>query len=176
MVTFKSREVYEKAKLIRSHGFDPANRYWHKTWGTNMRLTNLQAAIGVGQLERIDELISKKLLIAEMYNKMFTEIELEKILPRFDFTWGNESFWLYTIEFEQSTDVEAIVEYLANNQIETRRIFHPLPIQPAFEAYNKSKLAFPVAKKKYEQGLCLPSSTNITERQIQKIVQTIAAF
>lgn len=176
MVTFKSEEVYEKAKLIRSHGFDPVNRYWHKTWGTNMRLTNLQAAIGVAQLERIDELISKKLLIAEVYNKMFSEIEIEKILPRFDFTWGKESFWLYTIEFEQSTDVEAIVGYLANNQIETRRIFHPLPIQPAFETYNKSKLAFPVAKKKYEQGLCLPSSTNITERQIQKVVQTIAKY
>lgn len=176
MVTFKSKEVYEKAKLIRSHGYDPVNRYWHKTWGTNMRLTNLQAAIGVGQLERIEELISKKLLIGETYNRMFTEIQIDKILPHFNFPWGKESFWLYTIEFEKTIDVEAVAEYLANNRIETRRIFHPLPIQPAFEVYNRSKLTYPVAKKKYDQGLCLPSSTNISERQIQKVVQTVAKY
>ena len=176
MVTFKSKEVYEKAKLIRSHGFDPANRYWHKTWGTNMRLTNLQAAIGVGQMERIEELISKKSFIAKTYNRMFREIEIDKILPPFNFPWGQESYWLYTIEFEEKIDVAAVADYLANNRIETRRIFHPLPIQPAFEIYNQSKLTYPVAKQKYEQGLCLPSSTNISERQIQKVVQTIAKY
>lgn len=176
MVTFKNREAFEKAKLVRSHGFDPSNRYWHLTWGTNMRMTNIQAAIGVGQMERVDKLISRKIEIARIYNLLFLEKMSNIIVVRSEIDWGQDSSWLYVLEFTNGTNIQGLTDYLASKKIETRRIFPPLPIQPAFSKYATPNDIFPASTQLYDRAICLPSSTNISQLDQIEVVRKIADF
>lgn len=161
MVCFRDRHAFEKAKLIRSHGFDPKNRYWHLTWGTNMRLTNMQAAIGVGQMERIHELVGAKKKIAEVYDELVAA-NIPTHFRNRDITHliGN-SYWLYILEFAETVDIDALILYLSERRIETRRVFTPLNLQPAFEHYIPPGAIFPISQQKFDYGICLPSSTKL---------------
>ena len=176
MVTFRDEETYQKAKLIRSHGFDPQNRYWHLTWGSNFRLTNIQAAIGVAQLERIDEFVKKKKEIASSYEAIFLSLAIGEIINEQAITWGTSSHWLNTVQFSNDVVIQDLVEYLASKRIETRRIFHPLPHQPAFRTISEENLTYPNSDLVFSRGLCLPSSTSITEPQIRRVINEVANF
>ena len=176
MVTFKDSEIFKTAKLIRSHGFDPSERYWHKVWGTNMRLTNIQAAIGVGQMERVESFIESKRRSAALYNKLFENLNLSQILKPHSYSWGNESNWLYVLELSQEISISELSGFLSQKRIETRRVFHPLPKQPAFKSYINPPQAFPISEIKYNQGLCLPSSTRLKDADIRTVVDEIACY
>ena len=176
MVTFKERSLYEKAKMIRSHGFDPSNRYWHISWGTNFRMTNLQAAVGVGQMERVEHLVSKKIDNAQNYTNLITEHLSEFVNLPTELNWGVDSFWLYTIEFSSIQDIDKMMTFLMKKGIETRRIFPPLPNQPAFAKYIKKGTKFPNSEERYKSGLCLPSSTSISILEQTYVIKGIEEF
>ncbi len=176
MVTFIDKSVYEKAKLIRSHGFDPSRRYWHKTWGTNMRMTNLQAAIGVGQTERIQQKVAKKNSLADTYKKLFFESANSNVILYPEIESGLDSHWLYVIKLARPELLEELTRYLTSNRIETRRFFSPLYNQPAFEEYVQEGSNFPVADELYRNSLCLPSFDQMTNEQVAFIVRTISRF
>ena len=161
MVCFKDSSAYEKAKLIRSHGFDPQNRYWHLTWGTNMRLTNMQAAIGVGQMERIHELVGAKKKIAKIYDELISANLSTYVRERKATLLEGDSYWLYVLEFTEHVDIAALVLYLSERRIETRRVFSPLNLQPAFEEFVTPNSSYPVSQQKFDSGICLPSSTKL---------------
>jgi len=161
MVCFKDNVAYEKAKLIRSHGFDPKNRYWHLTWGTNMRLTNIQAAIGVAQMERIEELVGAKKRIAKTYDELISVNLAGFVLQGRETSLEGNSYWLYVLEFTKDVDIDGLVHYLSERGIETRRVFPPLNLQPAFQDYVLPNSTFTVSQKKFESGICLPSSTRL---------------
>jgi len=176
MVIFRDLKVFEKAKLIRSHGFDPKNRYWHITWGTNMRLTNMQAALGVGQMERLPEFLSRKAQISNTYTSIFDSPEFAEILKPTLQSRGTDSYWLHTIEFTPDIDVDEVVKFLANNRIESRRFFPPLPEQPAFKKYVHSGNVYANSKEKYDHSLCLPSSTKILDEEIRAVADVLRNF
>lgn len=176
MVCFRDRPTYEKAKLIRSHGFDPKNRYWHLTWGTNMRLTNIQAAIGVGQMERIHELVGAKRKLAEAYNVLISDKLSNHVRDPKASSIPGDSFWLYFLEFADSIDIEALILYLSERSIEVRRAFPPLNLQPAFQQYVTATEVFPVSQKKFESGICLPSSTKLQLIDQVKVIDAIQQY
>ena len=174
MVIFKEKIYADRARLIKSHGFTPEKRYWHNSWGTNFRLTNLQAAIGVAQMERIQELVRIKQTNALHYQEGLFGLGIA--FPE-NFDWSTNSFWLNVIFFFEGTDsVEELEAFLSNSGIETRRIFSPLPEQPAFIKYSKVNQIFPNAQLLFERGLCLPSSTTLTNNQINFVVKQIQLF
>ena len=85
MVCFKESSFFEKAKVLRDHGMNPNKRYWHEIIGYNFRLTNLQASIGVAQMERFDNIIRRKVEIHDLYLDKLSHIldfqnEIDKIL------------------------------------------------------------------------------------------------
>jgi dTDP-4-amino-4,6-dideoxygalactose transaminase len=168
--------AFEKAKLIRSHGFNPMNRYWHLTWGTNMRLTNIQAAIGVGQMERIHELVGAKKRVAKNYDELISANLASHVRKRSTLASGEDSYWLYVIEFLQKIDLDDLVEYLSQRKIETRRIFPPLNQQPAFKGYVSPTATFPISEERYNSGICLPSSTNLSLVDQVKVIDGIKNF
>ena len=176
MIVLNDKELFTKALMMRSHGFTPENRYWHQIWGTNMRLTNLQAALGVAQMQRIEELVEAKSFIANCYLNSLSSITgklliLPSVLPNV-----NHSHWLFTIQLIDEAQVDGLQNYLQINHIESRRFFHPLHNQPAFSQYSKKNLTFPVAEQLYKSGLCLPSSTSLTHDEVKLISHKIVEY
>ena len=176
MVVFNDEALLEKGKMMRSHGFSLNNRYWHETWGTNMRMTNLQAAIGCAQMERIEEFVEKKRNNAKIYKEFLQSLHPEHIEYIKDQGDCENSHWLFVIKLIDKNLMQSLEAYLRSNQIETRRIFHPLNVQPAFKKYCLEGEIFEGSVKAYETGLCLPSSTLLSLEQIRKITSVISRF
>jgi perosamine synthetase len=176
MIVLNDEELFTKAMMMRSHGFTPENRYWHQIWGTNMRLTNLQAALGVAQMQRVDELVEAKSFIANCYKNSLSSITGKSLIIPSALPNVNHSHWLFTIQLIDGDQVDGLQNYLQINHIESRRFFHPLHNQPAFSQYSKKNLTFPVAEQLYKSGLCLPSSTSLTHDEIKLISHKIVEY
>jgi perosamine synthetase len=175
IVIFKDHEPFKLAMKIRSHGFSNSKKYWHEVWGTNMRLTNLQAAIGVAQVERVEELVERKIEIGESYTKNFEQLnQFDLELPK---SFENEinSYWLYTMLLPNSIDPKDVVEYLSKYGIESRTLFFPLPRQPAFQIHDRT-ISFPIAEEVHKRGISLPSSTKITNSELEYVARKLIDY
>jgi perosamine synthetase len=173
MVVFKNELHAGRAKVIRSHGFSPSKRYWHESWGTNMRITNLQAAIGVAQLERVKSLVNKKIEIAKLYVWNINKYIPNQIIFPIENYGSTNSHWLFAVLLPKGISVEKIQNILESKSIETRRFFYPLHSQPAFSKFKSDNLYN--ASKLFERGICLPSSTKLTKLDIQYISKEFAS-
>jgi perosamine synthetase len=176
MVVLKDKELFRKATMMRSHGFKPENRYWHEIWGTNMRLTNLQAALGVGQMQRIDELVAAKKFVADCYMNSLSSLSNEVIQFPIVLPKVTHSFWLFTIQLTNESLLQGLQNHLQVNHIESRRFFHPLHNQPAFRNLDSSNSSYPISEALYQTGLCLPSSTTLTHDEIKAVSYKIIEY
>lgn len=173
IVTTNNPHIVERIALLRNHAFARDRHFWHRTIGYGYRLTNLQAAVGLAQVERIDSLLRIKRANAALYNEGLSNIP-GLILP-FEAPDAKHSYWMYGIlvnrkQFGMSRD--ALRTYLASRGIETRSFFTPLHFQPAYFEMFKGK-RFPVAESLGKDGLYLPSSTTLKRHDIGRICETI---
>ena len=175
MVSFRSEEVASIARRMRSHGFSPVHKYQHDVWGSNFRLTNMQAALGVAQLERVEALVERKRLIAGWYKQTFNSLDLEGIVQPPNQDWNSSSFWLYSILLPKDVNPTDMVAYLQTKRIESRRVFSPLHSQPYFLNDSSSK-DFLHTNEIFSRGLSLPSSTKLVKSQIEKVCYSIQDF
>jgi len=167
----------ELAKRVRwkgnmCFGSDEESRYTHESIGFNYRMTNLQAAIGLAQLENAAAALESKLSIAQAYDAALGEIPGLTLPPRS--TWAKNVFWVYGVlirdEFGRSR-VE-LQQRLSSRKIETRRFFTPLHRQPVIHS-NGSLLSFPNADLLCERGLYLPSFPCMSTSVIQRVADEI---
>jgi len=173
MVAFSDRAISERAKRIRAHGFSAKRRYWHEDWGTNVRLTNLQAALGSAQLRRVEVLLSRKVQNAATYNRAFVDLtghtlEIQKTRPN-----GSSSYWLYTILLPEGIDVPSCALQLEELGIETRPVFPPLHTQPAFSKYASGH--YPVSSAISKRGLSLPSSSTLSDSDVRRVAEAVVS-
>ena len=175
MLVFASSSLADRARKMRSHGFHPDKKYWHDEWGSNFRLTNIQAAIGVGQMGKIKNFVRKKREIASAYSEMLMPLQKRNILVTRDPSNPSDSFWLSTVQLTESKSIQPLQDFLSKSAIETRRFFYPLNIQPAFRGF-ASKDDFPVSLKLFNSGLCLPSSTKLSYSQIEFVCRCLLDF
>lgn len=171
MVLFKNKEVADKARILRDHGMNKNIRYWHDVIGYNFRLTNLQAAVGVAQLERFEEIIEIKRKIAYLYSNKLRNNSLITI-PAMDNDLIFHSYWLYTILLDERFNRNDIIHKLLLNGIDTRPVFYSIHSMPPYKNYKKSeslKISLDVSKR----GLSLPSSVTLTEEDIDNITNTL---
>lgn len=175
MVVFKSPERAKLARQIRDHGMSPNKRYWHEMIGYNYRLTNLQAAIGVAQLERLPDFIQHKRKIAGMYNELFSQVDFIDIPVNLEFSY--HSYWLYTVIVRENSPFkrEDLMKYLSIRGVETRPVFYPLNIMPPYEKYANGK-CFPNSLFLSKNGLSLPSSAAHDFDEIEFVVDRIKEF
>ncbi|GAG94241.1 unnamed protein product, partial [marine sediment metagenome] len=163
----------EKMRILRSHGMSTKRKYWHDVLGFNYRMTNLQAALGVAQTERIDQLVLKKREIAHQYNRALSDIEGVVIAP--EMKWAKNVFWMYSILLEDySQHREQISECLAQEGIETRPFFIPVHMQPPHLTQDKLNVAENLSRR----GMNLPSSISLeseTVSEIENIIRKICA-
>jgi perosamine synthetase len=175
MVTFQDKALYEKAAILRDHGMSPKKRYWNEVVGFNYRLTNLQAAIGVAQMERIDEFIDRKLKLADFYNKVFESIpgiQIPANLPgRFN------TYWLYTVLIsDKHLSRDELIEKLLLCGIETRRVFYPLHDMPIYQKFVLPGQEFPTSTHIGNYGISLPSSLTLTADDLYEISRKICSI
>lgn len=166
MCLTNNEELADKMRMLRDHGMSPNKRYWHNIIGFNYRMTNLQAALGVAQLKKIDLLIRKKRQIAITYKKLLQDLSDVTTAP--EMAWAKNVYWLYSALVEK-TKRDEIIEGLDRQGIETRPFFRPVHILPA----HKRNLTLPVAEELSAKGLNLPSGPRISENQIEEVTKSL---
>ncbi len=170
MIVTDNKDMAGKMRVLRDHGMDPKRRYWHSVLGYNYRMTNIQAALGVAQMERIDEIVEQKRRNAALYVKGLQDIPGVTLPP--EAVWAKNIYWLYSIlidEEEFGMSSKKLGEQLKERGIETRPIFPPVHQQPI---YNTGQ-SLPVCEKLSRCGLSLPSSATLNGDEIERITKEI---
>lgn len=174
MLLTNNEEYVEKARAYRNLCFKTERRFYHTELGHNFRLTNIQAAIGLGQLERIDELVEKKRWIGQSYNERLKNIP-GLSLP-FEEPWAKNVYWMYGIVLDEATGKNAVdfANDLRERDIITRPFFLGMHEQPVFHDMGFYKGEhYPETERLAKQGLYLPSGLTLTGEQINKICKVV---
>jgi perosamine synthetase len=172
-VATNNEQLYNRARFLKDHAMNKTKRYWHDEVGYNYRMTNIQAALGCAQLERIDQIIEKKKKIFDVYQSRLKNVSGLKI--NHTEKWAKNVYWMICAEFltlnEDQRD--SIMKQLKNNGIDSRPYFYPMSDMPMYEAANT-----PIAHKISKIGINLPSFFDITDEEIyyvcDKLKETFA--
>jgi perosamine synthetase len=173
MLTTDDEQLYCRAKYLRDHAMSSTKRYWHDEIGFNYRITNLQAALGLAQLNRIDDFLSKKQAIFERYYYYLSDIPTVKL--NFTAPWAANVFWLVCLEIEGLTDLkrDQLMLELKQQGIDSRPYFHPLSDMPM---YRKPSLHTPIAHKVAQRGINLPSYFDLSNENIDYVSNAIRTW
>ncbi|MBW1705122.1 MAG: DegT/DnrJ/EryC1/StrS family aminotransferase [Deltaproteobacteria bacterium] len=174
MVLTQRDDLCEKARALRNLCFQKSRRFYHEDLGYNFRMTNIQAALGVGQLERIEQIVDRKRAIAMAYQERLGGVK-GIVLP-VEEEWAKNIYWVYGIVLDDSTDMDAaqFAECLAEVGIDTRPFFLGMHEQPVFQKmglFNDNH--FPVAERLSRQGLYLPTGLSIKESEINRVCKAV---
>jgi perosamine synthetase len=174
MVLTDDLELAEKARSLRNLAFQADRRFYHRELGFNFRLTNLQAAVGLAQLERMDAIVARKRWIGEQYaSRLKTRHNL--LLPTEE-VWARSVYWMYGVVVSEQTGMDArrFAEALKQKGIETRPFFLGMHEQPALLQRGLFiDESYPVAERLARQGLYLPSGLALTEEQIDEVCNAV---
>ncbi len=168
-------ELAEKMRLLRDHGMSREKRYWHEIVGYNYRMTNLQAAIGVAQLRKLDEFVRKKRRIAESYANGLAELAEEGLITLHpEMPWAKSVYWMYSIlvENENTNKKEDLMRFFEKNGIEVRPFFVPIHRLPIYLTINDSG-NYLIAEKLAIKGMNLPSYPSIKTSEILEVIKCI---
>jgi perosamine synthetase len=164
----------EKLRRLRNLGFIPERRFWHEHAGHNFRLTNLQAAVGLAQVERVDDAIEKKRWLGRRYTEVLADIPWLQ-LP-VEESWARNVYWMYGVVIDPKTGMDAVVcaRRLRDAGIDTRPFFLGMHEQPALLRLGLFQgETYPVAEHIARQGLYLPSGLTVDESQVQAVAQAL---
>lgn len=169
MITSNDSELMDKITLLKNHGMRPEKRYWHTVVGYNYRMTGLQAAFGMGQLDGIQEILEKKERIGQYYQKLLGEepgLQMQATPAN-----GKRVYWMMNIRVTPSFGKtrDQLVEILKAHHIDTRLLFYPLNELPVYE----SNESFPHSRAISREGVTLPSGTNLTSAQIERVSDVV---
>ena len=157
IVLFQNAKLADKARILRDHGMNPERRYWHEVVGYNYRLTNIQAAIGVAQLEQLTKLIESKRVLASRYGEAFSGIN---VMMQSQLSGTITSSWLFGIILGNRAERNSLADYLVNKGIETRKFFCPIHKQPAYQTLPRMG-ELKISSKLSNCGISLPSSASL---------------
>lgn len=163
LVVTSNADLHRKMTIVKGQGQDPARRYWHSELGFNYRMTNLCAAIGLAQIERIDAILDRKRAIARRYrdNLKNTDVTFQKF-P--DYVKSSE--WLITLLLPPGLDREQVMARMAEAGVETRPTFYCAHHMPA---HHRPDLSLPVAEDIARRGVSLPSYPALADDEIDMV-------
>lgn len=170
MIVTNDARIAKRTRFLRAHGMSESRHYWHPEVGYNYRLTNIQAAIGVAQVEKINFIIQKKIEIAKYYEDRLKEIKGVTLPPKA--MQAKNVYWLYSILVEENDfgmGRDELMKRLKSMDIETRPFFPPLHTQPIYNNGQRLKICEEIASK----GLSLPSSANMRLREIDRVCYAV---
>jgi perosamine synthetase len=167
-------EIWERARILNDHGRNPkaGKTYWMEEYGYKYKISNLQAAMGCAQIERVDELVGKKRQIFGWYRDFFKDEHKFRLNPELPFT--KNSYWLPTLVFNKQLNFkrDALFSFLREYNIDSRPFFYPLSSLPMFE----SKLENAISYGLYERAINLPSFHELEKQDVQFVSEKILQF
>lgn len=169
MIASRTPDLMHKVVHLKGQAVSPTREYWHDAIGFNYRMSNLHAAIGLAQIEQMDEILEKKALIAKWYREILADLPLE--MHR-EAEGTRHSYWLCSVLAEDGETRDALRTHLRNDAIETRPVFHPAHTMPVFS----SSLSFPVAESISRRGFSLPSYPALTQALVARVCESIREF
>lgn len=169
------KESARRALFLATQARENRPYYYHETIGYNYRLSNVSAAIGCAQMEELDWRVNRRRAIHGIYADALRDNPVVSVHNNPDNTF-NSNYWLSTILLDDASPVSADVlrQKLASHNIETRLLWRPMHMQPVYKdapAYVNS-----VSERLFDHGLCLPSSTTLSDEQIQYVAQLINRY
>jgi len=174
MVLTNNAQYAEKARSLRNLCFRSDRRFYHTELGYNFRLTNLQAALGLAQMERFAHIIEKKRWMGAAYTERLKDIEVLQ-LP-VEEPWARQVYWMYSVVLDESSGMDAVefARRLQDMGIQTRPFFLGMHEQPVFHDQGLFlNEHFPVAERIARQGLYLPSGLALTEDQLDEVCKAV---
>ena len=177
MITTDSEDIYEKCKSLRNLCFQANKRFIHEEIGWNYRMTNIQAALGLGQLERLDEIIIRK-RNWKLYNQKLDHLKEFFSIPIKSESFAENIYWVYGIllkDKQKYSSSKELARELKSRNIGTRPFFYPLHLQPVIQEKYPwlKKQCYPNAEYLYEKGLYIPSGIALTNKQINYICKNL---
>ena len=175
MIVTDNEKLAERCRSLRNLCFQPSKRFVHEELGWNFRFTNLQAAVGLAQLEKLDEHIKRKRRMGKLYTELLSEIpELQLPLSRTDY--AENIYWVYGIVLKGQVpfDAEELMRRLKEKGIGTRPFFWPMHEQPVFREMGLFEdVSCPVAERMARKGFYIPSGLALTDSQIETVAETL---
>lgn len=169
MVATNNEALYDRVLKLKGQGLAEYRQYWHDTIGYNYRMTNIQAAIGCAQMDRIDQILQKKREVAECYMDEFRDSDIR---------WHEEcnnvthTYWMFSVVMDiNEKQRNSMMETLRKiHGIDTRPLFYPVHTMPM---YSSKYEMHPVSEKLHRMGFNIPSYPNLTSSQIEHIAKSI---
>lgn len=174
MLLTKRSDIADKARSLRNLCFEKKQRFLHNELGYNYRLTNIQAALGVSQLERIEQIVERKRAIAHAYSERLKdvagiELPVEEL-------WAKNVYWVYGIIVKEDRGMDALqfAKRLSEKGVETRPFFLGMHEQPVFQKEGLfQNERYPVAERLSVRGLYIPSGLTIQDEEIEEVSEAI---
>lgn len=180
MVVTNDNHLAERARLLRNQGFREP-RFVHDVVAFNYRMTNLQAAIGLAQVETADRKIERKREIAHLYKQLLGN-QRGLVMPA-ERPWAKNVYWMFgvrvTKEFGRSR--ADVMRLLKEQGVDTRNFFYPIATQPVYRNSEDSRYPdvtgdFPISDDLYETGFYLPSGPGLTDAQVTEVAEKLLAL
>ncbi|OAK03734.1 aminotransferase DegT [Bacillus wiedmannii] len=169
MLVSDSEEKISKARFWATQSRDQARHYQHSELGFNYRMSNVVAGIGRGQLKVLDERVQKKRYIFNFYKRELENLEGIKFMPSNE--WNEPNYWLSSMTLNGKIRPIDVMVALEKGNIESRPVWKPMHLQPFFEKYDF--VGTDVSEKLFENGVCLPSDTKMTDKDLHRVVKII---
>jgi len=176
LLTTNSVEIADRARLLRNQAFEEP-RFVHRFLGFNYRMTNIQAAIGLAQCEKLEEKVERKRQIARIYTELLKD-EPDLTIP-YEAPWAKNVYWMYGILIGQGFGVQRdeLMRLLRKKGVETRAFFYPMHRQPVYQGddprFPDVTGNYPVSDDLGRRGLYLPSGLTLTNEQIHQVVEKL---
>lgn len=175
MIVTNDDRLAEDCRSLRNLCFQPHKRFVHERLGWNLRMTNMQAALGVAQLERLDEFVARKRRMGARYTELLSGLRgVQLPLSRTDY--AENIYWVYGLVLDESIgfDAEEAMSRLAAKGVGTRPFFYPMHQQPVLRKMGLfESVSLPVAERLYKQGFYIPSGMALTDDQILRVAEAV---
>lgn len=173
MITTDNREIAQLAWNLRDHAFSSERHFWHKFVGFNYRMTNLQAAVGLAQVEQLESFVAARRRNAAEYTRRLCDIPGITTPPQAE--WAKNVYWMYGILVDRAAygmSRDELRRALADHGIETRTFFIPMHCQPVYwQAFKGQR--YPIAEQLCRDGFYLPSASSLSLGEIEYVTEVI---
>ena len=172
------KDMIDKAKFLSTQARDPALHYEHSENGYNYRMSNILAGVGRGQLEVLEDRVEARRKIFEKYFKTLNEFDFIKFMPELKKSFSTRWISTFSLTSHSPLTAEDFIEKMNTELIECRPIWKPMHLQPVFKDYEffTEERSGSVSESLFKNGLCLPSGSNMTSDEIERVIYTAQKF
>lgn len=172
MVVTNDHEMTSQMQLLKNHGMDPQQRYWHPIIGYNYRMTNIAAAIGLAQLEQVEWQLQRRREVTSWYREYLQDAP--GIRWQCEQAWARHVWWMFTVVLDDDypIDRQEIMGRLKERGIETRPVVHPLHTLPPYRDASQGE-SFPVAEQVARCGINLPTWAGLTREDVRYVCDNL---